>query len=318
MARLLTIVALYLLLLLIYSTITQMRPTEVIRAIHDHTLAARKRQQRLLQRTRRQSQFSSEIDLPVRVEHEGFFVALNLDALAREIDNASETVEVVLQVPIGSYVAFQDTIASVRADNRDDAEQIANTIRQAVLIQRRRQLADDPAYGIQQLETIAWRSISTSQQNPAPGLVVIQNLRDILARWSVEDGDDPDQDRLPIVYPDDVATRLLGAFESLAIVASESMQHQTYAEIVRSFAITLDRLPHHLRRQSADLLLRTLSALGDHVLTTELEDALTKLEEALERVGLTATAVDVRAAHGELATTIGKLNSRATRVPSAL
>ncbi|MGI8483055.1 MAG: hypothetical protein ACR2OU_02180, partial [Thermomicrobiales bacterium] len=78
------------------------------------------------------------------------------------------------------------------------------------------------------------------------------------------------------------------------------------------------RLPHHLRRQSADLLLRTLSALGDHVLTTELEDALTKLEEALERVGLTATAVDVRAAHEELATTIGKLNSRATRVPSAL
>ncbi|MBA2518223.1 MAG: DUF2254 domain-containing protein, partial [Chloroflexia bacterium] len=32
--------ALYILLLLIYSTISQMRPTEIIRSIHDHTLAA--------------------------------------------------------------------------------------------------------------------------------------------------------------------------------------------------------------------------------------------------------------------------------------
>ena len=318
LALLFTIVALYLLLLLIYSTITQMRPTEVIRAIHDHTLAARKRQQQLLQRTRRQSQFSGNIDLPVCVEQSGFFVALDLDALKREIDNASGTIEVELLIPVGAYIAFQDTIASVRAEHHDDAERIAGTVREAVLIQRQRQLADDPAYGIQQLETIAWRSISTSQQNPAPGIVVIQNLRDILARWAVEDDTNSDQERLPVVYPDVVVTGVLGAFESLAVVASESMQHQTYAEIVRAFALTLERLPPRLQRESEHLLRRTLSALGDHVLTTELEDALTMLEQALERSGLAATEADIRAAHMELATTIGILNSRATRVPSAL
>jgi len=41
LALILTIAALYVLLLLIYSTISQMRPTEIVKMIHDHTLRAR-------------------------------------------------------------------------------------------------------------------------------------------------------------------------------------------------------------------------------------------------------------------------------------
>ena len=87
------------------------------------------------------------------------------------------------------------------------------------------------------METIAWTTISTSKQDPNPGLEAVRNLRDILARWAVADPEasgDCAVERLPIVYPDDVIERLMGTIESLSIVASESMQHQVYADILRT------------------------------------------------------------------------------------
>jgi len=320
LALLLTIVALYLLLLLIYSTISQMRPAEVIRAIHDHTLAARRRQLPLVQKTCRESRFPTIIGTPIVTPHEGFFVGLDLDAIARAIDRAPETVEVVIQLPIGSYVAFRDTIAHARTAGSGETEQIAQAVEGAIEIRRGRQLQDDPAYGIEQLETIAWRSISTSQQNPAPGLAVIQNLRDFLSRWAEESEDEDESEkrmRILVVYPDNVMARLLNAFESLAVVASEAMQHQTYAEIVRTFTLTFDRLPSEIQRRVENILCRSLSALGDHVLTTELDTSLTMVVQALHDAGRIDTAAAIHAAQMELATTVGKLNSRATRVPSA-
>ena len=53
LAFLLTVVALYLLILLIYSTIDQMRPVVIVRNIREHTLRARNAQMRLLCRTAR-------------------------------------------------------------------------------------------------------------------------------------------------------------------------------------------------------------------------------------------------------------------------
>ena len=239
---------------------------------------------------------------------------------SRAIDRAPETVEVVIQLTIGSYVAFRDTIVHVRTAGSGETEQIAQAVEDAIEIRRGRQPQDDPAYGIEQLETIAWRSISTSQQNPAPGLAVIQNLRDFLTRW-VEENEDEDEFenrmRILVVYPDNVMARLLDAFESLAVVASEAMKHQTYAEIVRTFTLTFDRLPGEIQRRAEDILCRSLSALGDHVLTTELDTSLTMVVQALHDAGRIDTAAAIHAAQMELATTVGKLNSRATRVPSA-
>lgn len=53
LAFLLTMIALYLLLLLLYTTINQMRPAVIIAAIHSHTLAARQFQRPLILKTRR-------------------------------------------------------------------------------------------------------------------------------------------------------------------------------------------------------------------------------------------------------------------------
>lgn len=68
--------------------------------------------------------------------------------------------------------------------------------------------------------------------------------------------------------------QLMDGFETLAVVSSESMQHQSFIEVVRTFAIMLSRLPSDQQRRAEDLILRILSALGDHVLTAELDAAL--------------------------------------------
>jgi len=315
LALTLAIAALYILLLLIHSTISQMRPSEIIKAIHDHTLKARERQLVLIRRTRRSTRLPGSAGIPVTVSRDGYITGLDLDAIGRAIGEASSPVEIELLLPIGSYAAYGDTVAVVRTDEPEDADRVVLAVQEATQLHRVRRLDSDPAYGIEQLETIAWRSISTSQQNPSPGKIAIHNLRDLLARWTGEEEAEPSDDVLPIVYPDDVMSLLLGAFESLAVVASESMQHQTYAEIVRTFAMTFDRLPLRERLRVEDLVLRTLSGLGDHILTTELDETLTDLVSSLERAGQASTVAAVRRAQTDLASSIGTLNSRATRVP---
>jgi uncharacterized membrane protein len=316
LALVLTIVSLYLLIILIYSTIDQMRPTEIINTIHEHTLRARERQLGIIGRTRRQPHLTGGQVVAVHARHDGFVGAIDLDVIEGATARASSPVEVVLLLPVGTYVSFQDEIAEVRAAGDDDAREVAEHVERAIQIVRERDLDNDPAFGIEQLATIAWRSISTSQQNPSPGIATIRNLRDLLARWSVSENEETDDERAPLVYPDNVMASLFDAFESLAVVASEAMQHQTYAEIVRSIAITFERLPLPHRQRAEDLLLRSLPALGDHVLTADLDDALNRIERTLDMSGRFATASAIRDAHEQLASTIGTLNSRSTRVPA--
>ncbi|MBA2753454.1 MAG: DUF2254 domain-containing protein [Chloroflexia bacterium] len=319
-----TVGALYVLLLLIYSTINQMRPGEIIKTIHDHTLRARQRQLPLLRRTRRAARLPAGDETPVLAPHDGYLQRIDLDTIAASLRQAQAPVEIVFEVPIGAYVAYHDRVAGVRAERGDDAIRVAAGVEGAIRLGRQRDIVTDPAYGIEQLTTIAWRSVSTSQQNPAPGIATVHNLHDLLVRWAIagrdESGDDigdQDEAELPVVYPDDVMMRLFGAFESLAVVASESMQAQVYAQIVRTFALAIGELARPDQRRTGDLLLRTLPGLGDHVLTTELDDALTGLVASLERADCRDVAEAFRVARAGLAGSIGTLNSRATRVPTA-
>ncbi len=292
-----------------------MRPSEIIKAIHDHTLKGRERQLELIRKTRRSARLPDLPTVPVTLLQDGYITGLDLDAIKEAIAKASSPVEIEFPLPIGSDAAYGDTVAVVRTGVQEDADRVSSAVQKAIQFHRVRRLDSDSSYGIEQLETIGWRSISTSQQNPSPGKIAIHNLRDLLARWAEVEETATDEEILPVVYPDDVMPRLLGAFESLAVVASESMQHQTYAEILHTFAVTFDRLPLRERFRVEDLVLRTLSGLGDHMLTTELDETLTDLVSSLERAGQAATVAAVRRAQTDLASSIGTLNSRATRVP---
>ena len=64
-----------------------------------------------------------------------------------------------------------------------------------------------------------------------------------------------------MVYTDNVFSRLMDAFETLAVVASESMQHQSFAEVIHTLAVMFDRLPPDQQRRAEDIILRIISAL---------------------------------------------------------
>lgn len=135
-----------------------------------------------------------------------------------------------------------------------------------------------------------------------------------MARWSVEETEASAEKTLPVVYTDDAFARLLDTFETCAVVSSESMQHQNYIEVLHTFTIMLDRLPEEWQPRVEDLILRILSALGDHVLTAELNLALSALVFKLKASKRFDTAEVVQKAQEKLSLSVGKLNSRSTRV----
>ena len=308
-----TVLALYLLLVLFYTTVDQMRPVVIIEAIHHHTLAAREVQLGLVRRTRRSSRFEGAVNIPVRAVAHGFVTRIDVEPIEAATQRAGAEVEVVLRISVGDYVVFGQVLADVKAHARDDANLVAKVLEEAVHRERKRDIASDPLDGIEELETIGWTSISTAQSDPDAGILTIYSLRDILARWSSVPQETAHGNPAPVVYEDNVMPRLLNAFESLAVSASESMQHQSYAEVLRTFELLFDGLPSELQSRVEDVILRSLSGLGDHVLTAELETALTALIARLESDRRHETAQAVFAAKDRLAASIGKLGGRSTR-----
>ena len=61
------------------------------------------------------------------------------------------------------------------------------------------------------------------------------------------------------------------------------MQHQNFAEVLHTFAVMFDRLPLDQQRRAEDIILRLLSALGEFVLTAELDSTLSALVGALNK-----------------------------------
>ena len=82
-ALVLTLFALVVVVLLLYSTLNQMRPIRIAEAIHDLTLSAREQQRPLLQRTLRAPTFDRPpFSLPVHAESNGHVTQVKLDRIA--------------------------------------------------------------------------------------------------------------------------------------------------------------------------------------------------------------------------------------------
>lgn len=316
-ALLLTVMALCLLLVLFYTTVNQMRPVVVIEAIHDHVLRARRGQLALLRRTRRSPALANAASVPVAAEAHGFVTHIDVDTIEAAVRGTSGPVEVILRIQLGSYVVFGQLLAEVSAPTPDEALAVAATLEEAIRREVERDLAADPLDGVEELESIGWTSISSAQSDPDAGVLTIYSLRDILARWSIQPGaavEAPaEHDGACVVYFDNVLPKLMDAFESLAVSASESMQHQSLAEILRTFELLLERLSDEQQQRAEDIVLRMLSGLGDHVLTRDLESALTGLIGTLEAVGRPAAAAALLAAKDCLERSVGKLGGRSTR-----
>jgi uncharacterized membrane protein len=330
-AVLLTGIALCLIVVLIYATIDQTRPGTIIEAIRGHVLKARETQLSLLRTTRRRiAPEVRGVARRVESERQGYVTAIGVDLIARAIAHAESDgrggagacgpgIEVGLRVVVGSHVAYHDLLAELRCRGHLDdahADVLADAVVDAIKLEDERDLDHDPAFGISQLAIIGWTSVSTARSNPNPGILVCHALRDILARWLTQGAPSQD-DSSRIVYEDRVQEDVISTLESLAVVASESMQHQTLSEVMRTLAALLPILPQEHVDRVAKLVLRSLSALGEHVLTSELEGALNSLSRALTAAGRDAAAEAVTQAEGALRRSVGVLNARSTRVPRA-
>lgn len=308
-------VALFMLILLIYSSIDQMRPVSIVRNIRDHSLAARKSQAQLLASTKAQASDGSPGHRLLVAQESGFMTALNirqLDQLCRDCGAD----EIVVLRCIGDYLSVGQELFELRFSGPEPERRFDEQLLRTARLEHKRDLGSDPGFGIEQLATIAWTTISTSKQNPQPGRLTCRALRDLLAHWY--DGGAEGVKRggadCRIVLRDHVPVELLRGFETLIVVASESMQHQTLAEVYRALALAMRRLTGALRDAVEDTVLRSLSMLGDHALTAELDEAIAELAEALP-AGETRSAL--KQARDRLAATWGLLNSRGTRVQNA-
>jgi hypothetical protein len=97
------------------------------------------------------------------------------------------------------------------------------------------------------------------------------------------------------------------------VASSESMQYQIYDEVARAFTVMLGRVPNSVQTRIEMVILRSLSGLGDHVPTTELDMTLSGLEEELRSIGSVDAANAVRDAQAQLNEAVGNLGSRSTR-----
>ncbi len=315
MAGALTAVALYMLIFLIYSSINQMRPVVILKSIHDHTLLARHNQLDLLKQTRRSPRLGGKALTQVAADSSGFMAGLDAAAITEAVGHSGA--EVTILTAIGDYVSFGDPVAEVRAPSGRNVPDLEAVIRRAVDVEEQRDIDADPGFGIEQIVTIGWTTISSAKSNPDPGLLAIFSLRDLLARWAQTDGafateniSEPDS---PVVYFDNLASEVMNGFEALASVASESMQYQCAAACYRSFAEQFHRLPPSLQQRVVDIVMRTLSGLGDHILASDLAISLNELSVVLTAHSQTQCAEAIAAARQGLELSIGKLNSRSSR-----
>ncbi|QJD81658.1 DUF2254 family protein [Spirosoma rhododendri] len=310
----LTGLALYLLVLLMYTTIDQMRPSEIINAIHNRILSARCSQLEMVAYTTTREPANNQQRTTVVSMKGGYLTYINAKELAKFIAQQCSGSQVYFNKPIGTYIAYNEPIAELAVAAESHTTRLTAAIREHTSISVKRDLDQDAAYGIVQLETIAWTSTSTAKSNPLPGTLCVHTLHNLLSCWSEEKPVTKDARFHSIYYYDNTVDELMRSFENLAVVSSESMQHQIFEAILDTFSKMLPRVPAQWQQQMERVLLTMLSVMGDHVLTTAMNNSLNTLIDQLRQLGKVETAEAVTTATEELRQSVGKLNSRSTRV----
>ena len=245
LATVLTVVALGCLLFLVYSTIDQMRPRNVMRQLHDRAVRAHDRETALIMRTRRTSVSRLPVLAQYRSRTFGYVESIDLHVLDDRRDNHHGTdidmahqPEIQFHVSLGAEVAFGDLVASVKAPDVETAEQIRDRVDKAVAFSPAPDLDFDATTGISDLSNIGWTSGSTSKQNPAIAAQSLHALRDLAVRWTTE-GERTGPDAVAVVYADDDVDTVLNALYSAIVTAHESHQHEQAARVLDAYACVL-------------------------------------------------------------------------------
>jgi uncharacterized membrane protein len=295
-ALLLTVGSLVTLLLLIHSTVDQMRPECVVSAIHDLAVSAHESELFLLTGTRRERRTAPEVEgRIVTTRTGGYLVDIDVQALADIARSAGAEVEMFLPCELGAYLELGETAVTIvglaATDDRFDARTCS-----AFTLDDTRRVEVDSGYSIDKLENIAWMAAS-SAQSPSTASAAIHQMRDLIGRWAILEEETLDTPRdarepLPVVYTGGGIERVISGFGALLIGSSLSRQADVAALLITSFAHALPRL-HSQHHQ--DELIRTLDAalpsVTQHAEAPVLVDALAELVDALTIAGRSARRV---------------------------
>jgi len=308
-----TVTGLGLLIILIYGTIYQMRPVVIIEAMHDHILLARERQKKLVYSMRPESRCREEVRAEIRMKSSGFLQNLQTQELSKQFSSGSE-VEIIILHAIGTYLAQDDTLAVIKAPSVERADEIAPHVMKALVIESDRDLSCDPAWGIIELESVAWTTVSSAKSTPEPPRLVINSLRDIFTRWVKEEYEECHNrsSTMPIVYSDDVRGHVLNALATIAAGANESLQHVVMIEALRALESLYKCVPSEFKPAIQDVIRRVVPALRPLILTQELERAIRRLVASMRESDELETAEELDAAVNELTKRIGRIPQKET------
>lgn len=280
-----TIVALLLILVLIYTTIEQMRGENVIDAIAGNVRRARSRELDLLDRTRR----TPTPDLPIRAVYysseAGSVMSIDRCALEDAMERCAPEAELVLCATDGVFVGHGDRIAELRCPapvGQAKSDSIGETVDKAFDFGSDPGLGDSPQVGISQLATIAWNNTSTAVSNPHPPMLICRIIREIVWDWTDSTGEDPGS---RIVYPDLSLRSALGLLEAMTVASAESRQPQTLAEIYLAYSALLPKLGERMRARVEEAIRLSLGTLQAHYPTQHLQGAMERLAKSLAAFG---------------------------------
>ncbi|QNN52826.1 DUF2254 family protein [Nocardioides mesophilus] len=284
-ATVLTVVGMLLLLVLVYVTVDQMRPSNVVRQIHDRTLAARDAQRPLRERTRRCAGSDQTVRATCHSVLTGYVTAIDLDRLEAALADAPDA-EIRLEVQLGGGITYGDVIATVADGDTATAERLADAVSDSVVIDRRRDIDRDATTGVHELVNIAWTSGSTSKQSPEVALEGLDMLRDLASRWMADpQPDGPSEGTLAVVYRDDDLDQVMQALFSLMVVAHESHQHLTAARVLDAYRSLLGRAEPGLRDRMLEDIERMQDLLEQLPSSGMLEKSRADLAAAVRSAG---------------------------------
>jgi hypothetical protein len=297
----LSVVAFVALLVMIYGTIDQLRPSSAAWSIHELAQAARARQAPLLARCRTQRQLSATGITPVLSANSGYVVRIDGHELEAAVQRARGEIEVELVVTMGTHVMTGGVLARVRGEDDTGRDTVAEGVLEAFTLGRVRDIDRDASYGADQLGSMAW-SAAGGSQDPEAALVAIHSLGILLRSWGTEDVHTAEEfgGRLPVVYPDDAVTKIIDGLLGLIPAAERTAQHQTTGGVLITIARVLPQLAETPQRTAIDRLERVLPTSMHQTLTGEMDRALETLRESLTTSGYADRARRVRQLHEEL------------------
>lgn len=284
-AIVMTVIALLIILVLIFTTIEQMRGSSVIEEITRNIRSARENEHELLKTTRRSATEGLPTQFRYSARRSGDVTGFDLKRIRKALDECAPDAEALLCVSDGVYVGRGDVIVEIRATERlseDAKDALEKAIHGCIHIGEEPQLQADPQVGLGQLATIAWNNTSTAVSNPHPPILICRAVRELAWEWSDKAPAGDESSR--IVYPDYSLERALQLLEAMGAASAESKQPQTLAELYSAYAALLPKVDARFRRQLEEAVRLSLGALPQHVPTQHLNDAIARLAAALDDI----------------------------------